>query len=55
LLQDDIPPALGARLGNIDLVAGIVEKVRDYDVALELGLTNLSLDAATVDSNITEI
>lgn len=55
LLQDDLAPALGAGLGDVDLVAGLVEQLGNDDVALELGLANLALDAASVDSEVTQV
>jgi hypothetical protein len=55
LLQDDVAPALGAGLGDVDLVAGVVKEFWVDDVALELGFADLTLDAAPVDSDITQI
>ena len=55
LLEEDVPPALLAWLGGVDLVSAVVGEGRDGDHALELGLANLTLDLAAVDSKITEV
>jgi hypothetical protein len=55
LLKNDVSPSLGARLGSINLLSGRVDKLRDLNLSLELWLSNLSLDAATIDGNITEV
>jgi hypothetical protein len=55
LLVDDVSPACGARHGSVDeSAAGILELGHD-DVALELGLANLALDLAAVDSEISKV
>ncbi|KAI6766708.1 hypothetical protein HG531_011930 [Fusarium graminearum] len=53
LLEDDVSPSLGARLGGINLLSGRVDELGNLDLALELGLTDLALDAAAVDGNVT--
>jgi hypothetical protein len=55
LLEDDVSPSLGARLGGINLLSGGVDELRDLNLALELGLTDLTLDAAAIDGNVTEV
>lgn len=55
LLKDDLAPAFGAGLADIDLLAGSIVKLGDNDITLELGLTDLALDAAAVDGDVTEI
>ena len=55
LLEEDVPPTLLAWLGCVDLVAALVGKNGDGDLALELGLTNLTLDLTAVDSEVAEV
>lgn len=55
LFEQDLAPTLGARLAHVDLVAGLIKEIGNHNVALELGLTDLSLDAASVDSNVTQV
>lgn len=55
LVEEELPPTILARLGDVKLGAiGLKETGLD-DVALELGLADLTLDAATVDGNVTEV
>lgn len=55
LLDDDVSPSLCAGLRGVDLVAvGIMEDWHD-DVALELGLADLSLNLTTVDGKIAKV
>jgi hypothetical protein len=55
LLNDDVAPALLARLADIEL--GTLRGVESggKDLLLQLGLANLALDAATVDGNVTKV
>lgn len=55
LLNNNVSPALLARLADVNLGAIRADNFRDDDVALELGLTDLALDGASVDSNVTEV
>lgn len=55
LLKDDVSPSLLARLADIELAALGGGDLGDDDLALELGLTDLALDAATVDGNISKV
>lgn len=55
LLQDDVAPSLLARMGDIDLGTVTGNDLRHIDLAPELGLANLALDAAAVDGNVTEV
>ena len=55
LLDEDVTPALGGGGRRIDLVAVLVDDVGNPDLALELGLADLSLDLAAVDSKLTEV
>jgi hypothetical protein len=55
LLENDLAPALGAWLGCVDLVAGIVVQGRDEDFTLELGLTDLANDLRTVHSQVAQV
>jgi hypothetical protein len=55
LLNKDVSPTLGAWLRSIELAAILIMKFWNDDLALELWLTNLALDARTVDGNITKI
>jgi hypothetical protein len=55
ILKDDVPPSLSARYGGVDLLAVVVVDGRNGDNALELGLADLALDLAAVDSKVTEI
>ena len=55
LLENNLAQTLLARLANIDLVAIVVGKLWEDNLALEFGLTNLALDAAAVDGDITEV
>jgi hypothetical protein len=55
LIDDDVPPALLAGLGCVNLVAvGVVED-GDDDVALEFGLANLALDLTAIDGEVAEV
>jgi hypothetical protein len=55
LIEDDLPPTLGGRRGSINLVAGVVKELRDDNVPLELGLADLTLDAASVHSQVAQV
>ncbi len=55
LLDDDVSPALLARLADVDLGTIRSDDLRNDDVALKLGLTNLTLDGAAVDGNVAEV
>jgi hypothetical protein len=55
LFNDDVPPASFARHGCIDYLALVVNDLRDDDVPFEFRLSNLSLDLATVDSEVSEV
>jgi len=55
LLENNLAQTLLARLANIDLVAIVVGKLWEDNLALEFGLANLALDAAAVDGDITEV
>jgi hypothetical protein len=55
LLENDVSPSLGAGCGSINLLSGGVDKLRNLDFTLELGLADLTLNAATVDGNVTEV
>lgn len=55
LFKDDASPTLLARLADVDLFTCGSENFGGDDFALELGLANLALDRATVDSDISEI
>lgn len=55
VLENDIPPTFGARGGCVDLLAAVVVNGRDGDNALELGLADLALDLATIDSEVTKV
>jgi hypothetical protein len=44
LFEDDVPPAFGAWLGNVDLVALVVQQLGLDNVALELGLSDLACE-----------
>ena len=54
-LGNDAPPALGAGHFEIDGLAGSVVENGHDDVALELGLTNLTLDLTPVDGKVSEV
>lgn len=55
LLYQNVPPSSLARRGDVyELALGIVQVWED-DIALEFWLSNLALDAATVDGDIAEI
>ena len=55
LLEEDVPPALLAWLGSVDLVTSLIGEDRDGDLALELRLANLALDLTAVDSEVTKV
>jgi len=55
LLENNLAPTLGARLRNVDLVSGIVQELGNDNLTLELRLTDLTLDAASVDSHVAKI
>ena len=55
LLEEDVPPTLSAWLRSVDLVAVLVGKSGNGDLALELGLTDLTLDLTAVDSEVAEV
>lgn len=55
LLDEDLAPALGGGLGDIDLLTSFVEEVGHDDLALELGLADLALDAGAVDGDVAEV
>lgn len=55
LLDEDLAPALGAGLGDVDLGSVGVEELGHDDLALELGLADLALDAGAVDGDVAEV
>lgn len=55
LFVQNILPSGGARLGDIDRSARVIEDRRGDNLTLELGLADLSLDAASVDGNISQV
>jgi hypothetical protein len=55
LLDQDVSPSSLARNGDIDLLSGGIVESGEDDVTLELGLSDLSLDGRSVDSNVSEI
>ena len=55
VLHQNVPPSSLTRSGDIDELAFRIVQVRENDIALEFRLSNLALDAATVDGNISEI
>lgn len=55
LAVDDLLPASGAGLGHVDEFAGIVVQLGEDDLALEFRLTDLTLDAAAIDSQVTQV
>lgn len=55
LLNDDVSPALLTRLRDVESLPVVSLKLGNLDVSLELGLTNLTLDLAAVDSKIAEV
>lgn len=55
LLNDDVPPALGAGNASVDLCAVLEGDLGHDDTALELGLADLALDLGSIDSEIAEI
>ena len=55
LFENDVSPSLGAGCRSVNLLSGGVDKLRDLDLSFELGLSNLSLDAATIDGNVTKV
>ena len=55
LLDEDLAPTLGGRLGDVDLLAGTVQEVGHDDLTLELGLADLALDAGAVDGDVAEV
>lgn len=55
LLNQDVSPALLAWYSGVDLVSSIIMERGKDDLSLELGLANLSLNAAAVDGNVTKI
>ena len=54
-LDDNVSPSLLTWDTGINLLSGIIEELGHNDIALEFGLTNLTLDAAAVHGNITKI
>ena len=55
MLDDDVPPALGAGDVGVDrLAVGVLDLGHD-DVALELGLADLAHDLAAVDGEVAEV
>lgn len=55
LADDNLPPALLGWPGNVENLAGGVPEDGENNVSTELGLANLALDGAAVDSNISEV
>ena len=53
--DEDVPPTSGAGDGDVDALSEGVEKVGEDDLALELGVADLSLDAAAIDGNVSEV
>jgi len=54
-VDDNIAPTLCARFRHIDEVPALVMELRHNNVTLELGLTNLTHDLRTIDSEISKI
>ena len=55
LLVKKVLPALLAGLVDVNLLASIVKEFGMDDVALELRLAHLAFDAASVDSEVTQV
>lgn len=55
LFEEDVSPAFLGRLRGIDLGTVGSEDLGHDDLALEFGLSNLSLDGAAVDGNVSEV
>ena len=55
LLDDDVPPALLAGPDYVDLVPLTVRQHGHDDICLQPWLSDLSLDAASVDSDVSEV
>jgi hypothetical protein len=54
-LNKNVSPALGGRYTSINLRSRFVKEFWHDDVAFELGLSNLSFDAATVDCKVSQV
>lgn len=55
LLSDDASPTLGAWLFHVNDVSRLVMQRRHDDIALELGLSNLTLDLTAVDCKVSKV
>lgn len=55
LLKDDVAPTLGRGRRGVNRVAILVGDDGNLDLALELGLADLTLDLAAVDGKLSEV
>lgn len=55
LLEDNLPPALGTWLTDVDLLTGIIVQLGDDNFGLQLGLADLTFDAAAVYREVAEV
>lgn len=55
LLHKDLSPTMLAWLSDIQLGAVLVEKLRNDDITLELGLADLTRDAASIDGEVAKV
>jgi len=53
--EDDVPPAVTGRLGAIIGCAITAGEVRHHNLALELGLANLTLNLTAIHGEVTKV